>query len=83
MATSEIDLIVQRARKLSTVEVLNLIQKLSADARVKIQAKEESEKQPPESRGLVYGKYANTGRRMSTEEDFKIAEYHFNEDEWK
>jgi len=81
MATSEIDLIVRRARKLSTVEVLNLIQKLSTDARLKIQAANESKNQPTEPRGLIYGKYANTGRRMSTEEDFKLAEYHFNEDE--
>jgi len=83
MATSEVDLIVQRARKLSTVEILNLIQKLSANARLKIQANDESKNEPTEQRGLVYGKYANTGRRMSTEEDFKLAEYHFNEDEWK
>lgn len=81
MATSEVDLIVQRARKLSVVEVLNLIQKLSADARVKMQTN--AERKPSEQQGLVYGKYANTGRRMSTEEDFKAAEYHFNEDEWK
>ncbi len=83
MATNEVNLILQRARKLSTVEVLNLIQKLSSDARIKIQTAGELENRAAEPRGLIYGKYANTGRRMSTEEDFKLAEYHFNENEWK
>ena len=81
--TSEVDLIFREAQKLSAVEILNLIQKLSVNARLKIQAKDESKNQPTGQRGLVYGKYANTGRRMSTEEDFKLAEYHFNEDEWE
>jgi len=81
--TNEVDLILQKAQKLSAVEILNLIQKLSANARLKIQAKDEAENETAGQRGLVYGKYANTGRRMSTEEDFKLAEYHFDEDEWK
>ena len=33
-------------------------------------------------KGLIYGEFYNPGK-MSTEEDFKLAEYHFNEDEWK
>lgn len=34
----------------------------------------EKEKQPQKTRTFIYGKYANTEGRMSTEEDFKIAE---------
>jgi len=84
MATSEVDLIMQRARKLPAIEILNLIQRLTADARLKLQTKtEEPENEPTERRGVYFGKYANTGRPMSTEEDFKLAEYHFDEDEWK
>jgi len=34
----------------------------------------EKEKQQRKTRTFIYGKYANTEGRMSTEEDFKIAE---------
>lgn len=82
MATTEIDLIVQKAQKLSAEELLSLIQKLTADLRFKIKV-DKSKNRLSEQRGLVYGKYKNYPGPMTTEEDFKSAEYHFNEDEWK
>ncbi len=36
---------------------------------------------PQKSRMIEFGKYANSGRRMSTEEDFKIAEWHPSDEE--
>lgn len=83
MAVSEIDLIVQKAQKLSAVEILNLIQKLTNSVQHKIQINDVRKEKSEQREGVYFGKYANTGRRMSTEEDFKAAEYHFNEDEWK
>jgi hypothetical protein len=79
--TNEVDLILERAGKLSADETMTLVQKLLTDLRRKISsAKPVSNEQKT---GLVYGKYKNSGGRMSTEEDFKLAEYHFNEEEWK
>ncbi len=79
--TNEVDLILERAGKLSADETMTLVQKLMTDLRRKILPTRpvNNEKQT----GLVYGKYKNSGGRMSTEEDFKLAEYHFNEEEWK
>ncbi|MCY7346532.1 MAG: hypothetical protein LH614_09980 [Pyrinomonadaceae bacterium] len=83
MATSEVDLIVQKAQKLSAVEILNLIQKLTINARLKIQAKDVRKKKSEQREGVYFGKYANYPGPETTEEDFKAVEYHFNEDEWK
>ena len=83
MATNKVDLILQKAQKLSAEELLNLIQKLTTNLRFKIKVKDESKNELSEQRGLVYGKYKNYPGPMSTEEDFKSAEYHFNENEWK
>jgi hypothetical protein len=41
----------------------------------------EKEKQFPKTRTFIYGKYANTEGRMSTEEDFKIAEWYPSNEE--
>jgi hypothetical protein len=79
--TNEVDLILERTEKLSADEALTLLQKLAAKLHRKIlPTKPVSNEQKT---GLVYGKYKNSGGRMSTEEDFKLAEYHFNEEEWK
>ena len=77
--TNEVDLILERAGKLSADEILLLVQKLTANLRQKIKTISNDEKK---GTMLVYGKYKNSGGKMSTEEDFKLAEYHFNEDEW-
>jgi hypothetical protein len=79
--TSEIDLILERAGKLSADETLTLLQSLTASLRQKISVKQSSNENV--QAGLVYGEFKNSGRRMSTEEDFKLAEYHINEEEWK
>jgi hypothetical protein len=80
--TNEVDLILERAGKLSADETLILMQKLMINLRNKIKPKQ-SENEEKINVGLVYGKYKNSGGRMSSEEDFKLAEYHFNEDDWK
>ena len=36
---------------------------------------------PRQSKMIEFGKYANSGRRMSTEEDFKIAEWQPSDEE--
>ncbi len=79
--TNEVDLIVKKAGKLSADETLTLVQKLMADLRRKLAVNKTSngEKQT----GLVYGKYKNFPGPETTEEDFKLAEYHFNEEDWK
>ncbi len=79
--TSEIDLILERAGKLSADETLTLLQRLTASLRRKISVKQKSAENVKV--GLIYGEFKNSGRRMSTDEDFKLAEYHFNEEEWK
>jgi hypothetical protein len=79
--TNEVDLILERTEKLSADETLTLLQKLAANLRRKISpAKPASNGQQT---GLVYGKYKNSPGPETTEEDFKLAEYHFNEEEWK
>ncbi len=79
--TNEVDLLLERAEKLSADETMTLVQKLMFDLRRKILPTNPVTNE--QQTGLVYGKYKNSGGRMSTEEDFKLAEYHFNEEEWK
>ncbi len=79
--TNEFDLILERAGKLSDDETLRLLQILKAKLHRKIlPTKPVSNEQKT---GLVYGKYKNSPGPETTEEDFKLAEYHFNEEEWK
>jgi hypothetical protein len=68
MATSQIELIMAQVRPLSWPDKLRLLQRLAED----LQPTSTS----TEAQGLVYGKYRNTGRPMSTEEDFRLAEWH-------
>lgn len=79
--TSEFSLIEKQVTNLSTDEKLLLVEKIMANLRRGISKKKPAPQK--EKTGLVYGKYKNSGGRMSTEEDFKLAEYHFNEDDWK
>lgn len=74
MATNEFHIAVQQIQKLSPQEQLELIKYLAE--------KLEQTQTTTEPRYLEYGKYRNTpGRQMSTEEDFKIAEWHPTEEE--
>jgi hypothetical protein len=71
---SELQTAIKQAQKLSPKEQLDLI-KCLAEQLAKSQA-------ILEPRYLEYGKYRDTpGRRMSTEEDFKLAEWHPIEEE--
>jgi hypothetical protein len=79
--TSEIDLILERAGKLSADETLTLLQRLTASLRRKLSI--DTSPKNENKVGLVYGEFKDSGRRMSTEEDFELAEYHINEEEWK
>ncbi len=73
MATVEIESIKQQSRKLLPYQKIELIKFLAESL-----APRKSEEEP---QYLVYGKYRNSGRKMSTEEDFKIAEWHPGEAE--
>lgn len=71
MATTEIDIIKKQAKTLTQEQKIELIEFLTHDLRPTIDA----------SKQIEFGKYANSGRRMSTEEDFKIAEWHPSDEE--
>jgi hypothetical protein len=73
-------LINREITKLSTEEKWILVQNIMADLR-RGHSKQVSTRK--ENTGLVYGKYKNFPGPETTEEDFKLAEYHFNEDAWK
>ncbi len=79
--TNEVDLILERAGKLSADETMTLVQKLMTDLRRKILPIKRAN--TGQQTGLVYGKYKNFPGPETTDEDFKLAEYHFNEEEWK
>lgn len=73
MAANELRLAMQYAQKLSPNEQLELI-KLLAEKLARSNFKKEPQY-------LVFGKYRNDRGRMSTEEDFKLAEWHPTEAE--
>ena len=73
MATDQLELIFTQIRPLKFEDKLQLLQWMAEDLKPTAS--------PAESTELVYGKYRNTGRRMSTEEDFKIAEWRPTEEQ--
>lgn len=73
MAVVELEIIKQQTRKLPPNQKIELIKFLAESL-----AASKPEKEPEY---LVYGKYRNSGRKMSTEEDFKLAEWHPTEAE--
>ena len=74
MATTQLELIFTQTKPLAVEDKLRLLHWLIEELRPAPSA--------TESTGLVYGKYKNAaGRRMSTEEDFKIAEWNPTEAE--
>lgn len=75
MATSEYQLVVQHAQKLSPQEQLQLIKQLAENLAVR-------EAMPKKYCYLSYGEFHDTpGREFSSEEDFKLAEWHPTEEE--
>ncbi len=73
METAEIDRIKRQSRKLLPDQKIELI-KFLAESLV-------PDKSGEEPQYLVYGKYGNSGRKPSTEDDFKIAEWNPGEAE--
>jgi hypothetical protein len=74
MATNELHVVLQQAQKLPVNEQFELIKCLAE----KLAQKQKTQ----EARYLIYGEFANTqGRQPSTEEDFKLAEWHPTEAE--
>lgn len=67
MAVIEIESIKQQSRKLLPNQKIELIKFLAESL-----APQKSERQ---TQRLVFGKYQNSGRPLSTEDDFKIAEW--------
>ncbi len=73
MTTVEIESIKRQSRKLLPNQKIELIKFLAESL-----APDESGHEP---QYLVYGKYRNADRPPSTEDDFKIAEWHPNKAE--
>jgi hypothetical protein len=73
MATAQLELIFAQIKPLPLGDKLRLLQWVAEDLQPAVAE--------AESTGLVYGKYRDTGRPMSTEEDFKLAEWHPTEAE--
>ena len=73
MATVELDIIKQKTKKLPPKERIELIKFLAESLSAST-----PEKEP---KYLVYGEFRNYPGKMSTEEDFKIAEWHPTEAE--
>ncbi|MBM3234699.1 hypothetical protein FJZ31_00190 [Candidatus Poribacteria bacterium] len=73
MQVLSIDEIAKQTRNFSEYECLKLIKLIIERL--------EKEKQQKKTGTFIYGKYANIRGRMSTEEDFKIAEWFPSNDE--
>lgn len=71
MSTAEIDIIKQQTSLLSKEQKAQLIEFLTKSLKSK----------GPGNEVLRFGKYKNSGMRESTEEDFRIAEWHPDVDE--
>lgn len=68
MAASQLDLIMGQVKQLSASEQLQLIKRV-ADLLTQPRPQ-------PQLLGLIYGKYQDAPGPMSTEEDFRVAEWH-------
>jgi hypothetical protein len=73
MASEQLEIIMNQVQQLSPEERLQLIKRVAASL-VEV-------RQSGEQRYLVYGEYRSASGRESTEEDFKLAEWHPTE-EW-
>ena len=88
MASEQIEIIMTQVRQLSPEDRLKLLDRLKES----VNNGDENGEQPDlalgaharsvrEATGLVYGKYRDSGRPESTEEDFRLAEWHPTEEE--
>lgn len=73
MASDQLEVIVNQVKQLSDEDQLQLIKRVAEGLA--------ASKKAGESRYLVYGAYKDAPGRESTEEDFKLAEWHPSE-EW-
>lgn len=71
MSTHQLESIMNQVQQLSSAERLQLIKRIADSLAVEAVAEKTSDAQE----GLVYGKYRGTAGRMSTEEDFRLAEW--------
>lgn len=79
MSSSQLQRIVQQARELPAAEQLELIRRVAEHLAQQSQAGTPSVREP---QYLEYGKYRNSGTgRLSTEEDFELAEWRPTEEE--
>jgi hypothetical protein len=83
MASEQFEIIMTQVQRLSPEEQLELIKRVTESlnagpqpAQPRFPAYGENGGETGEGRGLIYGKYRNTGRPESTEEDFRLAEWH-------
>lgn len=88
MASEQIEIIMTQARQLSPEDRLKLLNRLKESLNNGDESDEQRDlalgaqgKSVREVTGLVYGKYRDTGRPESTEEDFRLAEWHPTEEE--
>ena len=88
MASEQIEIIMTQVQQLSPEDRLKLLNRLKESMNNGKESGEQPSLAPGthgksvrEATGLVYGKYRDTGRAESTEEDFRLAEWHPTEDE--
>ncbi len=78
MAINQLQATIEQAQQLTFEEQLQLIKYLAS----KLANSATPEPAPREPRQLIYGEFRNSGvGRMSTEEDFKCAEWNPTEEE--
>jgi hypothetical protein len=88
MASEQVEIIMTQVQHLSPEDRLELLNRLTEW----LDRSKESGERPSlapggysrdtrELTGVVYGKYRNTGRPESTDEDFRLAEWHPTEEE--
>jgi hypothetical protein len=85
MASEQVEIIMTQVQQLSPEDRLELVNRLTQWLD---RSKESTERaslahgayrrDAREATGLVYGKYRNTGRPESTEDEFRIAEWRLN-----
>ncbi|HEV8483772.1 MAG TPA: hypothetical protein VGV87_09505 [Blastocatellia bacterium] len=87
MASEQVEIIMTQVQQLSPDDRLELLNRLrewldpSKEGGGRSPVPDAHAKEVCEAVGLVYGKYRNTGRAQSTEDDFRSAEWHPTEEE--
>ena len=81
MASEQVEIIMSQVRQLSQADRIELLERLADSldrGKPGIEpgpARDTHCKDARPATGLVYGKYLNTGRTQSTEDDFRLAEW--------